>query len=90
MQNTPTADGYNTTPMSIQDYDTQQSDAVHVMRELCGMWSTIALQSLPGPLWSRLVAHNSILSMGRIGLNYGFEGLLLLHLNCIFMINWIV
>ena len=38
-------------------YDTKQSDdKVPVILELWGMWSTSSLPSLPGPLWSGMVA----------------------------------
>ncbi len=37
--------------------DTKQSDGeAPVMLELCGMQSTPSLPSLPGPLWTRVVA----------------------------------
>ena len=38
-------------------YDTKQSDGdVPGMLELCGMWSTPSLASLPGPLWPEVIA----------------------------------
>ena len=30
------------------------------MLELWGMWSTPSLPTLPGPLWSGMVAHDSV------------------------------
>ena len=48
-------------------YNTKQSDGeVLVMLEFWGMQSTPALPSLPGPLWPRVVASDSALSMGQI------------------------
>ena len=44
-------------PNECPEYDTKQSDGeVPVMLELCGMWNTPLLTSLPGPLWSGVVA----------------------------------
>ena len=48
------------------------------------MWSTPSLPSLPGPLWTRVVAPDRGLSMGQIEFHCGFESLLFLHLNCIY------
>ena len=46
-------------------YDTKQSDGeVLVMLELWGMWSTLLLLLLPGPLWPGVVAPDRALSMG--------------------------
>ena len=60
-------------------YDTKQSDSeASVMLELWGMWSTSSLTSLPGPLWTRVVALDRVLSMGQI------------ELNCMLILNWIV
>ena len=57
-------------------YDIKQSDGkVQVIPELCGMKSTHSLPSLPGTLWPRVVAPDSVLYMGRI------------VLNCVFMLN---
>ena len=39
------------------------------MQELWGMWSTPSLLSLPGPLWPRVVAPDSVPSMGQKELN---------------------
>ena len=58
-------------------YDTKQSEReVPVMLELWGMWST-PLPSLPGLFWPGVVAHDRVLSMGQIELNY------------VLMLNWI-
>ena len=57
-------------------YDTKQSDGdALLILELWGMQSTSSLLSLPGPLWPRVVAPDSILSMG------------LIELNCVLMLN---
>ena len=45
------------------------------MLELWGMQSTLSLPSLPGPLWSGVVAPDRVLSMGQI------------KLNCVLMLN---
>ena len=42
------------------------------------MQSAPLLTSLPGPLWSGVLAPGRVLSMGRI------------ELNCVLMLNWIV
>ena len=48
-------------------YDTKQSDGeVPVILELLGIRSTPSLLSLPGPLWSGVVAPESVPSMGQI------------------------
>ena len=47
------------------------------MLELWGMRSTPSLPSIPGTLWSRVVAPDRVLSMGQI------------ELNCVLMLNWI-
>ena len=45
-------------------YDTKQSDGdVPVMLELWGIWSTLSLLLLPGPLWPGIVAPDRALSM---------------------------
>ena len=41
------------------------------------MRSTLSLPSLPGPLWSEVVAPDRALSMGQI------------ELNCVLMLNWV-
>ena len=46
------------------------------MQELWEMWSICSLPSLPGPIWSGVVAPDRALFMGRIELNRGFEYLL--------------
>ena len=47
-------------------YETKQSDGeVPVMLELWEMWNTPSLPLLPGPLWSRVVAPDRVLSMGQ-------------------------
>ena len=38
------------------------------MLELCGMWSTPSLPSLPGSLWPEVVGPERVLSMGQIEL----------------------
>ena len=63
----------------VSCYDTKQSDGeVPVMLELWGMQSTPSLPLLPGPLWSKGVVPDMVLSMGQI------------ELNCVLMLNWIV
>ena len=50
---------------SCPGYDTKQSDGeVPVMLELWGIWKTLSLLSLPGPLWPCVVAPGRALSMG--------------------------
>ena len=47
--------------------DTKQSDGeIPVLLELCGMQSTPPLPSLPGLLWSGVVAPDRVLSIGQI------------------------
>ena len=59
-------------------YDTKQSDGnVPIMLHLWGMWSTLSLLSLPGPLWPEMVAPDRVLSMVQI------------KLNSVLMLNWI-
>ena len=70
--------GVTPSPNKCPVYNTKQSDGkVPVMLELWGMRSTPSLPSLPGPLWSRMVAPDRALSLGQI------------ELNCILMLNWI-
>ena len=70
--------GVRPPPNDFPGYDTKQSDGeVPVMLELWRMWSTPSLPLLPGPLWSRVVAPDRVLSMGQI------------ELNCVLMLNWI-
>ena len=50
-------------------YDIKQSDGeAPVMLELWGIWSTLSLPTLPGPLWPRGIAPERILSIGQIEL----------------------
>ena len=68
--------GGKTLPHECSVYDTKQSDGeIPVMLELWGMRSTPSLPSLPGSFWLRVVAPNSVLSMGQI------------ELNCVLMLN---
>ena len=60
------------------------------MLKLWGMQSTPSLPLLPGSLWLGVVAPDKGPIYGQIELNHGFESLLFLHLNCVFMLNWIV
>ena len=61
-------------PQECPGYDIKQSDGeVPVMLELWGMQSTPLLSSLPGPLWSGMLAR--ALCMGQI------------ELNCVLMLN---
>ena len=48
------------------------------MLELWGIWSIHLLLSLPGSLWSGVVAPDRVLSISQI------------ELNCVLMLNWIV
>ena len=69
---------------------TKQSDGeVPIMLELWGMRSTPYLPSIPDPPWPEMVAPERVRSMGQIELTRGFERLLFLHLNCVFILNWI-
>ena len=71
LQNTPTAllQRVKTPTNESTRYDTNPSDSeAPVMLELWGMQSTPLLPLLPGPLWSRVVALERILSMGKIEL----------------------
>ena len=66
-------------PNECCGYDNKQSDGeAQLMLELWGMWSTLSLPSLPGPLWPGVVALDRVLSLGQI------------ELNCELMLNWIV
>ena len=83
------SEGQNPSLNECPVYDTKQSDGeVLVMMELWGMGSTPS--SFPGPLEPGVVAPDRVLSMGQIELNHGFESLLFLHLNGVFILNWIV
>ena len=56
-------------PNECPGYDSKQSDGeVPVMLEFWGMWNTPSLPLLPGPLLSRVVAPDRVLSMGQIEL----------------------
>ena len=65
------------TPLtSVLLCDTKQSDSEFpVMLDLRGIQSTSSLPSLPGPLWSGVVAPDKVQSMGQI------------ELNCVIMLN---
>ena len=64
------------TPYKCPGYDTKQSDGeVPVMLELWRLQSTSSLPSLPGPLWSGIVATDRVLSIGQI------------LLSCVLMLN---
>ena len=79
-------------------YDTKQSDSeASVMLELWGMWNTILLPSLEGPLWPGVVASDRVLSVDQMELNCVLmlnwivsSGTVFWHLNCVLMSNWIV
>ena len=47
-------------------YDIKPSDSEAPASEIRGMWSTPSLPLLPGPLWSRVVAPDRVLSMSQI------------------------
>ena len=50
-------------------YDSKKSDGeALLMLKLGGMWSTLLLPSLPGPLWLGVVAPDRVLSMSQIEL----------------------
>ena len=49
--------------MSVLIYDAKQSDG-----EAPVMWSTSLLPSIPGPLWSDVVAPDRVLSLGQLEL----------------------
>ena len=72
LQNTPTASLQRdkTSPMSVLDMTLN-----YLMVELWGMQSTPLLSSLPGSLWSGVVAPDRVLSMGQT------------ELNCVLMLN---
>ena len=59
-----------TPPIECPVYDSKLSHgAVPVMMEFWGMWGTISLSSLPGPLCPGVVTPDRVLSMGQIELN---------------------
>ena len=47
-------------------YDIEPSDSEAPSLEIWGMWSTLSLPLLPGPLKTRVVAPDRVLSMGQI------------------------
>ena len=51
-------------------YDTKQSDGeAPEILELWGIWSTLSLPSLPGPLWHGVVVPDRVLSLVKIELS---------------------
>ena len=54
--------------MRVLDDTKQSDDEVSAMLELWGMWSTPSLPLLSGPLWSRVVASDKVLSIDQIEL----------------------
>ena len=52
--------------MSVLDMTKQSDGEAPVMLEHWGMRSVPSLPSLPGPLWSGVVAPDRVLSMGKI------------------------
>ena len=84
--------GVRPPPNECPGYDTKQSDGeVPAMLELWGMQSTPSLPSLPGPLWPGVVAPDKgpIYGLNRTKPCF-FHYTDFLHLNCVFMLNWIV
>ena len=70
-------------------YDTKESDYEGpAMLELRGMRNTPLLPSLPGSLWPGVAAPD-IYGLNRTKLHF-FSLYWFLHLNCVFMRNWIV
>ena len=66
-------------PNECPIYDTKQPDGeAPVMLEFWGMWSTLLLLWLPGPLWLGVVASDRVISMCQI------------ELNCVLTLKWIV
>ena len=55
-------------PNECPGYNIKQSDCKASAWELWRIWSTLSLPLLPGPLWSRMVAPDKVLSMGQIEL----------------------
>ena len=55
-----------TPPYECPGYDIKQSDGEAPALEVWGMWSTLSLPLLPGPLWPKVVAPDRVLSMGQI------------------------
>ena len=72
LYNTPTKSqqrGKTPVCQRLPGYDIEQSDSeALVMFELSGMWSTLSLPLLPGPLWPGVVAPDRVLAMGQIEL----------------------
>ena len=63
--------GVRPLPTSVLLYDTKQSDGeVQFKLELWEIQSTHSFPSLPGPLWSGVVAPDRALLMGQIEQNY--------------------
>ena len=60
------------------------------MLELWGMWSTPSLPSLPGPLWPGVVAPDKGPIYGVNRTKWWLASTVFIHLNCVFMLNWIV
>ena len=63
---------------SLQGFDMPLDTNQPYDCKLWGMWSTLLLPSLPGLLWSGVVAPDRVLSIGQI------------ELNCVLMLNWII
>ena len=53
-------------PNKCPGYDIKQSDGEAPALEIWGMWSTLSLPLLPGPLWPGVVAPDWVLSIGQI------------------------
>ena len=71
--------------------DAKQSDGeVPAMLELWGMWSTPLLPSLPGLLWPGVVAPDKGPIYGLNRTKWCLEFTVFIHLNCVYMLNWIV
>ena len=60
------------------------------MLELWGMWSILLLPSLPGLLWPGVVAPDKGPIYGLNRTKWWLEFTVFIHLNCVFMLNWIV
>ena len=79
------------------EWDTKQSDAKFpVMLELWRMRSIPSLPSVPGPLWNRVVAPDSVISIGQIELNCvllrnrSFWKRISFDIETVLTLNWIV
>ena len=55
-------------PNKYSGYDTKQPDSEALVLKLWGMWSTLSLPLLPGPLWPRVVIPVGVILMGQIEL----------------------